>query len=367
MIRILFSVLASVFLPFGMAACEQKEVQPQNLATSHVLSYASPYSQNHPFSRADKKWIEFVQSQSLGEIRIEPIWSGALLSAEMSIEELRYGVADIGLITPIYAAGGSHLIRSQTGFYSGVDTIDDQIALYRCLERTSEQLQHELEGLKVLAVQGGALPGILTRAKPIKTLADLKGLDIRVPAELVEVMRELGANPVSMSMGDVYSALAKGVVDGVVAPEDTFRSLHFAEVATHFTRIKIARGAYPARAISKRVWQNLSVDHQDILTSSIPVWEAAMRDEIIKAKDVGAAFGREHGVKFYHFPADEQVKFDAVYQSVAEKNAKSLARFDIDGLSIYRQARASILAKKINGDSVIQCTTREDKRKNSDE
>ena len=38
-----------------------------------------------------------------------------------------------------------------------------------------------------------------------------------------------------MPMGEVYSALAKGVIDGVVAPADTLRSLHFAEVAHYFT------------------------------------------------------------------------------------------------------------------------------------
>ena len=44
-----------------------------------------------------------------------------------------------------------------------------------------------------------------------------------------------------MPMGEVYSALAKGVIDGVIAPADTFKSLHFAEVAHYFT-------ALPSRA-----------------------------------------------------------------------------------------------------------------------
>ncbi len=61
---------------------------------------------------------------------------------------------------------------------------------------------------------------------------------------------QLGADPVNMPMGEVYSALAKGVIDGVVAPADTIKSLHFAEVARHFTTIRFSRGAYPARAMS---------------------------------------------------------------------------------------------------------------------
>src|SRR5690606_7207256 len=103
---------------------------------------------------------------------------GSLLSSDMSMEELRHGVADIGLITPIYARGGTHLSRIQTGFYAGADTVEAQVALYRCLEQREPQLARELAGLKVLAVQGGLLPGLLTRNQKVTSLEDMRGLRI---------------------------------------------------------------------------------------------------------------------------------------------------------------------------------------------
>ena len=89
--------------------------------------------------------------------------------------ELRHGVADIGLITPIYVKGGAHLIRTQSGFYAGADTVEQQVALYHCMAAASPQFEAELHGLKVLAVQGGSLPGVLTRDRPVHTLSDLQG------------------------------------------------------------------------------------------------------------------------------------------------------------------------------------------------
>src|SRR5690606_8008875 len=192
-----------------------------------------------------------------GSLHIVPSWSGALLSTEHSMQELRHGIADIGLITPIYAKGGAHLIRLQSGFYSGTTTIDAQVALYRCLAAGSEQFAHELRGLKVLAVQGGSLPGIITRTQPVHGLDDLQGLRLRAPTELIAVLRDLGADPVNLPMADVYPALAKGVLDGVVAPMDTFEALHFAEVANYYAGFLIPRGAYPARAIGLQRWQEL--------------------------------------------------------------------------------------------------------------
>jgi TRAP-type transport system periplasmic protein len=306
------------------------------------LSYATPYGPGHPFSRADKAWMDYVEAHSGGALRIRPSWSGALLSSDMSMEELRHGVADIGLITPIYVKGGTHLIRTQAGFYSGADSVESQVALYRCIARANPQIGRELAGLKVLAVQGGSLPGIVTRDRPVRSLADLKGLRLRAPTELLSVLGELGADPVNMPMGEVYSALSKGVIDGVVAPADTFRAMHFAEVAGHFNTLAVPRGAYPARAMSMARWQRLTVQQRAVLEAAMPVWEAALAKEVRAALVKGMDEARAKHLSVVAMPASEQARFDALYLSEAEANARALARFGIDGAKAFRTARASI-------------------------
>jgi len=308
------------------------------------LVYATPYSPNHPFSRADQAWMDFIEQRSGGALQIRPIWSGALLSADESMTELRHGVADIGLITPIYVRGGAHLIRVQSGFYSGVQEIDQQVALYRCLQDKVPQVGHELEGLVVLAVQGGSLPGLITRERPVRRLADIRGMRIRAPTELMSVLRNLGADPVNMPMGEVYSALAKGVIDGVIAPPDTFRALHFAEVARHFSTLRVPRGAYPARAIGARRWARLSAQQQAILTESTAVWEAALAREIIAAADAGLQEAATKQVSMHQISPAEQQAFDALYLRDAATNAVGLSRFGIDGMAAFRTARSSIAA-----------------------
>ena len=229
------------------------------------LVFATPYSPSHPFSRADLAWIRWISERSNGRLSIQPYWSGGVLSSEHSMTELRHGVVDIGLITPIYARGGTHLIRTQAAFYGGLTTFRQQVDLYECMQRQDPQFAHELHGLVVLAVQGGNLPGIVTRNQRVETLADLRGLRLRAPAELLPVLRHFGADPVEMPMGDVYSALAKGVLDGVVAPKDTLKSLHFAEVGHFFNSLPIPRGAYAARAIGERRWRSLSAQQRAML------------------------------------------------------------------------------------------------------
>jgi TRAP-type transport system periplasmic protein len=326
-----------MLLCLALASCTRQ--QPAGVT---VLVYATPYSPNHPFSLADREWMDFVEQRSGGSIHIRPSWSGALLSSEDSMTELRHGVADIGLITPIYVKGGAHLIRTQSGFYAGAVSVEQQVALYHCMAASSPQFSVELQGLKVLAVQGGSLPGILTRDRPVHHLSDLQGLRLRAPSELLGVLRDLGADPLNMPMGDVYSSLAKGVIDGVIAPGDTFRSLHFAEVAKYFTTLAVPRGAYPARAMSIKRWQMLTAAQQQVLDEGTAVWEAALASQTRKALAEGFAEAQVRGVTVTPIDAADQQKFDVLYLRDAERNANALARHGIDGLSVFRTARASI-------------------------
>lgn len=330
--------LVFILLMFGLTACKQQS-ESEN---TRVLTYATPYSPSHPFSRADSRWIDYVESRSEGRLKIRPIWSGALLSSDNAILELRHGVADIGLITPIYTKGGAHLLRNQTGFYTGVRSVEDQLAVYSCMLKVSDQFEEELEGLKVLAVQGGNLPGIITRTSAVTKVADLEGLRLRVPTELLEMFKDLGADPISMPMGEVYSALAKGVIDGLVAPMDTFKSLHFVEVANHYTEMEIARGAYPARAISMKVWDTLSAESRALLMEAKTVWEQALAEEVRGSLDEGYQLAKEKGVQFHTIPEAEQVAFHTLYADFARTSAAALKQYGIDGMRVLEAAEASI-------------------------
>lgn len=326
--------LIALVLTCLLAAC----AKPASRA-EYTLTYASPYPPTHPFSRADIEWINYIETESGGRLHIKPFWSGGLISSDMSMVEIRHDLADIGLITPIYARGGAHMLRAQSGFYGGVASIPDQVAIYDCLAARFPEFGRELNGLHVLAVQGGNFPGILTRSRPVRTLADLKGLRLRAQTDAIDILRDLGADPVNMPMGDVYSALAKGVIDGVVAPADTIKSLHFAEVAHHFTSVRFSRGAYPARALSDIAYRRLPPDLQRLILASKPVWEAALNREILKAEQAGIDYAAGHGVELIAIAPAEQQRFDALYNRFALDQAQALAEFRLDGVPVFHEAQ----------------------------
>jgi TRAP-type C4-dicarboxylate transport system substrate-binding protein len=164
---------------------------------------------------------------------------------------------------------------------------------------------------------------------------------------LLSVLGALGADPVNMPMGEVYSALSKGVIDGVVAPADTFRSLHFTEVARHFNTLAVPRGAYPARAMGLKRWNTLSEAQRAILEQGIPVWEAALAQEVRAAWQKGYDDAVKGRIAMTAVSPEDQERFDALYLRDAERNARALSRFGIDGMRAFRAARAAISDGKV--------------------
>lgn len=355
MVKHLRNLLATVAL-CALAACGAKKEERADTVT---LSYASPYPPTHPFSKADIEWMKAVAEKSGGRLVIKPFWAGSLLSSDQSMVEIRHGVADIGLITPIYARGGAHALRGQAGFYGGIRDMGDQVAIYKCLADAFPVFGQELEGLHVLAVQGGNFPGVLTRHKPIETLEDLRGLRLRAQTEALGMLRELGADPVNMPMGEVYSALAKGVIDGVVAPADTIQSLHFGEVTRYFTALHFDRGAYPARAMSDKAWQRLTPDLRQVLKDAQPVWEAALARQILTAEERGVEKGKALNMRMIlALPPADQERFRALYAENARHIAKELGQFGINGEPILDHAQ-DLIAARTRGE-IPACFTQED-------
>ncbi len=320
------------------------------------LRYASPYPPGHPFSRADIAWMRQVEQDSGGRLKIDPYWGGVTISSDQSLFELRHGVADIALITPIYQRAGVRTIKTQTGFYVGADTPEQQVAVYHCLAEAFPVFGQELPGVRVLAVQGGSLAHVITRGRMVRTLADLKGLRLRAPTESAVTLRQFGVSPSTMPMGEVYSALSKGGIDGVVAPSDTLLALHFSDVARHLYGLQIARGGYPARAISDKAWRALPADLQAVLDRDGPVWEALLAREVRSAEGAGAAFGKAQGVGFTPATPEDQQRFDAAETAVAAADAAKLRGIGVDGPAVLALAQRYIAAARAGG--TVPCDRR---------
>lgn len=107
---------------------------------------------------------------------------------------------------------------------------------------------------------------ILMSKKPIRTLADLKGLKVRVPTKTqAKTIEALGGVPVFMGITDTYSALDTGVIDVIMSGGSTIKSFKFGEVAKYFTVGLPINGSTFFLVMNKAAYEGLPADQRAII------------------------------------------------------------------------------------------------------
>lgn len=106
-------------------------------------------------------------------------------------------------------------------------------------------------------------PRIISCNFPVNSLADLKNRKLRSPERdyYVETFKAFGANPTPMSMGEVYSAMQTGVVEGQENPIETIVSYGFHNVNKYLVMSNhIIKPAFVM--ISETFYQSLTPEYQ---------------------------------------------------------------------------------------------------------
>ena len=131
------------------------------------------------------------------------------------------------------------------------------------------KLLEDKVGFKILASNWiyGNRHTLTTR--PIRNVEDFRGLKLRTPTNLMQIKgtEVMGATPTPLPLGDVYTALQQGVVDGVENPLSVLYGGKFHEVAKYLTLDAHIR-MMTVWFTGTQFFKTLSKEHQDILVES---------------------------------------------------------------------------------------------------
>lgn len=143
--------------------------------------------------------------------------------------------------------------------------------------------QGEQVGLKVLAIAAPDFRLPMNNKRPIKSIEDFKGLKIRtmqVPLHM-KAYRAIGASPVPLPFGELYTALQTGVVDGNENGPLTLYGKKFYEVQKYMTLLPVVSNG-GIFLMGKATWDKLSREHQLAVTKCIPVWRKKMDQDALE-------------------------------------------------------------------------------------
>ncbi len=304
--RILYLFVATTLL--FLAGCSQSK--------TITLSYSIFFPATHAQAQAVEQWAQEVEKRTEGRVKIIMYAGETLSKAPQCYDGVVSGISDIGMSAFAYTRGRFPLLEAldlPVGYPDGMTAT-------KIANRIFDKYQpEELSEVKVLYLHGHG-PGILASRKPVKTLKDISSLKIRATGLSAKIVSSLGTVPVSMSQGETYEALQKGVVDATLCPIETLKGWKQGEVINYVVDTHAVGYTTAMYAVmNKAKWESLPEDIQQIIEEVNNEWiekQGAAWDESDRE---GAEFVESLGHEFITLaPEEEEALVYAVQPILAE-------------------------------------------------
>ena len=227
-------------------------------ASAREFRAADIQEEDYPTVQALLYMDKLVAERTQGRHHIRVFHSRQLGEESQTIEQTRVGAIDLDRINvaAIGDAAPPLSVLAQPFLFRSIDH------LYRVIDGTiGEDILAAIEpyGFVGLTYYDSGARSIYTRAPPVRSLADLRGLRIRVQQSdlITRMMRALGAAPVALPYGQVLTALQARLVDGAENNWPSFVTTGHYRVAQFYSLTEHTMGP-EVLVMSRRAWDELS-------------------------------------------------------------------------------------------------------------
>jgi TRAP-type C4-dicarboxylate transport system substrate-binding protein len=291
-------------------------------------------------------WAKKIGEASGGKLKVQPFWTMQLGGkAPQLLDQVRDGVIDIAWTLPGFTPGRMPRVEPFELPFVHKDALSSTLALQ------DYQKMHLATDLKdyhplLVHVHAGFL---LQTKKPIKTMADLKGMKLRAASRAgVWLLNAMGATGIGMPLPQIPPALSKGVIDGVTLPYEIAPAVKTPDLVSNFTTLA---GSQPRLGtnvftflMNKNSYEKLPKDLQKVIddNSGSNIAEMAGKNwEAIEEPGLKMVQAKKKN-KFYVVPEAEVEKMRAAAQPVFERWFAEMDKIGVDGKKLLADARQLI-------------------------
>jgi tripartite ATP-independent transporter DctP family solute receptor len=248
------------------------------LADAREFRVADTQSEDYPTVQALMFMARLVEERTGGRHHIRVFHSRQLGEEKDTIEQTRVGAIDLNrtnvapigsLIPAANVLALPFLFRSFDHLHKVLDqAIGDEI-----LAGTQRH------GFVGLTFYDSGARSIYNSLRPVRTLADMKGLRIRVQQSelMVEMIKALGAEPIELPYGQVSTGLSTRLIDGAENNWPSYVTTSHYKLAPYYTLTEHTMGP-ELLVMSPRAWESLSAEDQDIFRDAARKSSAFMRE-----------------------------------------------------------------------------------------
>jgi tripartite ATP-independent transporter DctP family solute receptor len=221
-------------------------------------------SDEYPTVAAVKYMSELLAKSTGGKHTIKVFNKGALGSEKETVDQVKIGALDFTRvnISPMNAICVKTQVPTMPFLFSSVEHMRKVLDGPVGEEILKDCEQHGFIGLAFYDSGARSIYG----KKAVKTIADAKGLKIRVQQSdlWVSLVGAMGANPTPMPIGEVYTALKTGLLDAAENNIPSYDGFKHFEAVKFYNRTEHSM-APEMLLMSKLVYDKLSKPEQDAI------------------------------------------------------------------------------------------------------
>jgi len=277
------------------------------------IKFAEVHPAGYPPVVAEQDMGKKLETQSNGEISFKMFAGGVLGSEKEVVEQVQANAiqmtrVSLGIVGPVVPDVNvfnlPFVFRSHAHMRK---VIDGEIG-----QEILDKITNSDFNLVALAWMDGGTRNLYTK-KPVRDIADLKGMKIRVQGNpvFIDTINAMGGNGIAMATGEIFSALQTGVIDGAENNPPTLLEHN------HYQNAKIT-------------WNKLTPDQQALVkklaveaqAEERVLWDKKSAESETKLKAAGVEFialSPEQKKAFYDATAGVRSKYGAPYADLIKR------------------------------------------------
>ncbi|WP_174614482.1 DctP family TRAP transporter solute-binding subunit [Virgibacillus ihumii] len=240
------------------------EIQEMTIKISHVVA------ENTPKHQASLAMAEYIEENSNGKITVQVYPNGQLFDDKTEVKNLRANNVQF-IIPDMSKMVGMNPAFNIPALPFIFDSNEEAYAFWD--GETGQKILQSLEseGIIGLRMWPNGPKHITNTVRPITGPEDLEGLKIRVQGGqvLAEIFKTVGAGPLQLPFGQLYTALEQGTVDGQVNTYSNISTKKLGDVQKYITTNWGAARVDYALLTNKKFWNSMNEATKEVVKAGI--------------------------------------------------------------------------------------------------
>ena len=226
----------------------------------------SAYGSPRPTTTVANRFVEILSERTGGNLKVDIAYGEVLSPAREIMDGLKIGAFEMGFATASYYPGKlpAHTVFDLPFLPFADMTVETKVMLgfFRLPEAEAEMARWNARNITPLTLAPFQMIG---KGTPPRVVNDLRNKRIRAGGGMAEALRRIGVAVVQMPSPELYGAIERGVVDGIVTSHDVTHAFKLYEVANWYATNLDMGVQQAAIAIALDKWNALPPQYKQLI------------------------------------------------------------------------------------------------------